>query len=337
MENTEESKYEQLLADIVKEVKLSRIKFAKRLSKTVIEMYWSIGKTISEKTTIEGYGSQVVNRLSVDLKRTFPAYGFSPRNLWDMKRFYERYRMADEKLRQVVAELPWGHNLLLLNKTQSIDEAFYYAWTAAKNGWTRNILLNNLKADSYSAVIHLPKQHNFKEALPEHLHEQAEEILKSRYNLSFLGLSGAVRELELEQYLLKKIRHFILELGNGFSFIGNQYRLGLGDKEYFVDMLFFNRHIKSLVAVELKIGAFEPEYIGKLNFYLNLLDKELKMPDENPSIGILLCADKDSVEVEIALQNVKSPIGVADYQLEIPKDKIKAIVENEIKQITQKQ
>lgn len=325
--------YKEVLLQIISEIKTSRIKVAKRINTTVMEMYWTIGENIFEKKLVEGYGSQIVERLSFDLKQSFPDYGFSARNLWDMKRFYERYRKADYKLRQLVAELPWGHNLLLMNKIHSHDELFFYASRVVSEGWTRKVLLNNLKTNLYANSIGLPKVHNFKNALPQHLMEQADEILKSRYNLAFTGLALPIKEIELEKRLLDKVKSFMLELGKGFSFISNQHRLILEGKEYFIDMLFFNRHIKSLIAVELKIGEFEPEYIGKMNFYLSLLDKKERMPDENPSIGIILCAGKSNVEVELALQNVHSPIGVAEYEIEFPKEQIKEILENEIREI----
>ncbi len=326
-----DSDYKSLLGELRKSISGARISAARRINESVMQMYWSIGKSISERKMAEGYGAQVINRLSVDLKSEFPNMGFSARNLWDMKRFYERFSNADEKLRQLVAVLPWGHNLLLMNKLSSNDEMLYYAEEAVKLGWSRNVLLNYIKADAYNNSKNLPKQHNFDKVLPEHLQEQAGEILKSRYNLAFLEVSKPIKELELEKMLIEKIRYFILELGQGFSFIGNQYRLTLNDKEYFVDMLFFNRCTKSLVAIELKIGDFEPEYISKMAFYLSLLDKQAKMEDENPSIGIILCANKDKDEVEIALQTATAPIGVADYNFNFPDKKIKQLILEELK------
>ena len=167
--------------------------------------------------------------------------------------------------------------------------------------------------------------------MPEDLQEQADEILKSTYNLEFLGISKPVKELELERRLVEKIKLFLLELGNGFTFIGNQFRLTLGNKEYAVDLLFFNRRLRALVAIDLKVSEFKPEYIGKMNFYLGLLDDQVKQTDENPSIGIVLCADKEHVEVEIALRDVNKPIGVADYQLQFPEKEIKELITNELK------
>ena len=293
--------YKSLLEELCKNIKGTRISVARRINEGILHLYWNIGKSISERKISEGYGSAVIKRLSVDLKKEFPDMGLSERNLWNMLSFYNTFSVADQKLQQLVAVLPWGHILLLMNKLDSLDAMRYYAEQAVSLGWTRNVLLNYIKADSYNNARNLPKQHNFKDTLPEYLQEQAGEILKSRYNLAFLGVEKPLKEIELEKMLTDKIRYFILELGKGFSFIGNQYRLTLNDKEYFVDMLFFNRCTKSLVAIELKIGDFEPEYVSKMAFYLSLLDKQVKMEDENPSIGIILCANKDKDEVEIAL------------------------------------
>jgi predicted nuclease of restriction endonuclease-like (RecB) superfamily len=329
------NQYNNILRQIIDEVKSTRIVVARQLGMTTMQMYWNIGKRLSEEGLEQGYGSSVVKRLAVDLKFEFPdSTGFSPRNLWDMKRFYEYYRLIDIKLRQGVAVLPWKHNLLIMSKSQSMDEALFYVEQASEMGWSRNVLLNFLKADTYNRAKLLPKQHNFDRALPEHLQEQANEILKSTYSMDFIEISKPVKERELERRLVEKIKLFLLELGTGFSFIGNQYRLILNEKEYFVDMLFFNRKLRALVAIDLKVGSFEPEFVGKMNFYLGLLDDQVKQEDENPAIGIILCADKDHVEVEVALRDFNKPIGVADYRLQIPEKQIKALISQELKQET---
>jgi predicted nuclease of restriction endonuclease-like (RecB) superfamily len=202
--------------------------------------------------------------------------------------------------------------------------------SATKMGWTRNLLLNFIKADSYKNAKLLPKANNFKKALPETMQEQANEILKSSYSLDLLGITKPLKELDLEKRIVEKIKLFLLELGEGFTFIGNQYRLLSGTKEYFVDLLLFNRVLKSLVAIDLKIGEFEPEYIGKMNYYLGLLDDKVKMKGENPSIGLILCASKDNVDVEIALRDVNKPIGIAEYKLHLPMKQIKKLISEEI-------
>jgi predicted nuclease of restriction endonuclease-like (RecB) superfamily len=332
-EDKPDNSYSEILRHAVAEIKTARSHIARQVNAAAIAVYWNLGKLLSERKIEKGHGAGVVNRLSVDLKAEFPDMGLSPRNLWNMKRFYERYYQADPKLQRSVAVLPWRHNLLLLEKTTDDDEALWYALKAAELGWSRDILLNYLKADSYRYEKHLPKSHNFKDTLPEILAEQADEMLKSSYNLGFLGLTQAVRERELEQRLIGKIKHFVLELGKGFTYIGNQHRIEYNGKEYFVDILLYHRSLRSLVALELKIGGFKPEYVGKMNFYLGLLDKLEKQPDENLSIGIILCADKDHLDVEIALQNIHKPIGVAEYQLLLPTKELEAMLLNELKEI----
>lgn len=328
--NINNSDYREILRQAVAQIHTARTLIAKQVNSTANSVYWNLGKLLFEKQLEEGYGSGVVKQLSIDLKNEFPDMGLSPRNLWDMKRFYERYYLADVKLRQAVAVLPWGHNLLLINKVQSLSAVAFYANEVATKGWSRDLLLNAIKMDSYSRAENQLKNNNFGNTLPEISAEYANEVFKSSYNLGFLGITEPVKELELENRLITKIRAFVLELGKGFSFIGNQYRLEYNNKEYFVDMLFFHRGLQSLVAIELKIGSFKAEYVGKMNLYLSLLDKLEKGEKENPSIGIILCADKDHLDVEIALQDINKPIGVSEYQLLLPKDELQALVLNEI-------
>lgn len=325
-----QDEYQEILRLAVVEIRTARSLIARQVNRTANSVYWNLGKVLFEKQLSEGYGSGVVKQLSVDLKSEFPDMGVSPRNLWDMKRFYERYHQADTKLRQAVAVLPWGHNLLLLSKITENAQVEFYAHETISKGWSRDLLLNAIKMDSYSQAKRQINTHNFENTMPEAHAEYANEVFKSSYNLGFLGITEPVRELELENRLIGKIRAFILELGKGFSFIGNQYRLAYNQKEYFVDMLFFHRGLQSLVAIELKIGSFKPEYVGKMNFYLSLLDRIEKGENENPSIGIILCADKDHLDVEIALQDINKPIGVAEYQLLLPKEALQTLILNEI-------
>ena len=219
-------------------------------------------------------------------------------------------------LRQLVAEIPWGHHLLILNKLTASPARLWYLRATASFGWSRNVLLNQIKAGAYERAVTEKKTHNFDLALPEHFAEQAEEMLKSSYNLEFLGLLHAVRERQLEDRLISRLQAFLLELGYGFCFVGRQHRLVLGEKEYFIDLLFYHRFLKALVAFELKLGPFEPEFAGKMDFYLNLLNDTERAPGDQPSIGIILCAEKDDVEVEYALRTKANPIGVAAYTLQ---------------------
>ena len=221
-----------------------------------------------------------------------------------------------QAVRELVASIPWGHHANLLARLTDPAARLYYLRATAQLGWSRNVLLNQIKAGAYERAVKEKKTHNFTLALPEHLAEQADEMLKSRYNLEFLGIGRAMKERELEDRLIARLQQFILELGYGFCFVGRQYRLALGGKEYFVDLLFYHRFLKALVAFDLKIGSFEPEHAGKMDFYLNLLNEMERAPDDRPSIGIILCAEKNNREVEFALKTKGNPIGVAEYQLQ---------------------
>ncbi len=260
---------------------------------------------------------QAVAKLPAGLRRDMSAPALHvPDFQVQSKGPYLDKRSATPFLRQLVAEIPWGQNLLILNKVTEPAARLYYLRATAQFGWSRNVLLNQIKAQAYDRALLEKKTHNFDLALPEHLAEQADEMLKSRYNLEFLGIHRAVKERELEDRLLTHLQHFILELGYGFCFVGRQYRLTLGSKEYFVDLLFYHRFLKALVAFDLKMGAFEPEHAGKMDFYLNLLNDKERAPDDQPSIGIILCAEKDDIEVEFSLKTKTNPIGVAEYQLQ---------------------
>lgn len=345
------SEYTAFLAALKERVLHARIGAARAINRGLVRLYWDIGCIIAEKQQKGGWGDAVVERLATDLRAEFPdMQGFSSRNIWDMRRFYLAYSepsflsqmeretaggkrssklrqaVADlnldaaEFLRQLVAEIPWGQHLLILNKFSDSAARLFYLRATAQFGWSRHVLLNQIKAKAYERALNEKKNHNFELALPEQMAEQAEEMLKSRYNLEFLGLTRAVKERELETQLITHLQHFILELGYGFCFIGRQHRLALktkdGAKEYFVDLLFYHRFLKALVAFDLKIGPFEPEHAGKMDFYLNLLNANERGPGDQPSIGIILCAEKDDIEVEFALKTKTNPIGVAEYQLQ---------------------
>lgn len=223
----------------------------------------------------------------------------------------------------------------MLDKVQNLIEAEFYANESLQKGWSRDLLLNAIKIDTFGHAKNQIKTNNFDHTLAKLDANYANEVFKSSYNLAFLGINEPVRELELENRLITKIKAFVLELGKGFSFIGNQYRLEYNEKEYFVDMLFFHRGMQSLVAIELKIGSFKAEYVGKMNLYLSLLDKLEKGENENQSIGIILCADKDHLDVEIALQDINKPIGVAEYQLLLPKEQLQTLLLAEMKAMEQ--
>jgi len=240
--------------------------------------------------------------------------GYSSQNLWRMRQFYIEYKDKPELL-ELTNKIPWGQNLVILHKIKNDEEKKYYLTATDKLAWSRAVLINQIKAEAYNRQLTDKKLNNFERTLPAHLSEQANEALKSEYNLDFLGITKPIKERELENQLIENIRDLLLELGYGFSFIGSQFKLKLNNKEYAIDLLFYNRLLKCLVAIELKTVEFEPEFAGKMNFYLELLDDQEKLPDDNPSIGIILCPEKDNIEVEFALRPSNKPIGVSEYNL----------------------
>lgn len=303
----------------------------------MILLYWDIGRGIVEKQKALGWGESVVETVATDLRTEFPDMrGFSVVNLWRMKQLYLDYTSPEflsqtvrvvkdgerdsvilsQAVRELVASVPWGHHVNLIAKLTDPAARLYYLRATAQFGWSRNVLLHQIKAQAYERAVKEKKTHNFPLALPEHLAEQAEEMMKSSYSLEFLGIRQAVKERELEDRLISRLQAFLLELGYGFCFVGRQHRLTLGKKEYFVDLLFYHRFLKALVAFELKVGPFEPEHAGKMDFYLNLLNDQERAEGDQPSIGIILCAEKDDIEVEYALRTKANPIGVAAYQLQ---------------------
>lgn len=307
--------YAEFLRDIKGRIQQARIRAFKGASRELVDLYWHIGSGIVERQERHGWGKAVVERLSRDLQKEYPGVGgFSAPNLWFMRQLYLEYH-DDPNLLQLVREIPWGQNIMIMTKVKAAAQRRYYLKATAELGWSRNVLLNQMKGQAFERHRAENKQHNFDDALPEHLAEQADDAMKDVYMLDFLGIAKPTLERELERRMINKIRDVILELGYGFSFIGNQYRIKAGEKEYRIDLLFFHRKLKSLVAVELKAGSFQPEYAGKMNFYLNLLDDFVRETGENPSIGIILCAERDRIEVEYALRNINKPVGVAEYRL----------------------
>jgi predicted nuclease of restriction endonuclease-like (RecB) superfamily len=344
--------YATFLANVKARVLHARTSAARSVNRDLILLYWDIGRGVVEKQQTAGWGDAVVEQLAADLRAEFPAMtGFSGRNLRYAKQFFLAYgdpliwqqavaklpkragkefwqqavaklststpiQILEHAVRELVAAVPWGHHVVILDKLSDPAARLYYLRATAQFGWSRSILLNQVKAGAYERAVTEKKTHNFPLALPEHLAKQADEILKSQYSLEFLGIARPMKERELEDRLIARLQQFILELGYGFCFVGRQHRLVLGRKEYYVDLLFYHRFLKALVAFDLKIGSFEPEHAGKMDFYLNLLNDKERAPDDQPSIGIILCAEKDDIEVEYALRAKSNPIGVAEYQLQ---------------------
>ena len=312
--------------NFIKELK-SKIYSAKSnailsVNRLMIELYFEIGKEIVSNQEVLDWGKSVVEQMSKDLISEFgEKSGYSSSNLWRMRNFYLSYK-DNAKLAQLVREISWGQNIIIFEKCKDHEIKEYYIKNSIEFGWNRNVLVHHIKTNLFDRDKIENKSNNFEISLPLHLSELAQEIVKSEYNLEFLEVAKDVHERVVENSLIDNIKQFLLELGYGFSFIGNQYKLSLGENEYFIDLLFFHRKLNALIAVELKVGTFKPEYAGKMNFYLNLLNDTVKMPHENPSIGIILCTDKDKLEVEYALQNVVQPMGVSTYTVQdtLPKE-----------------
>jgi predicted nuclease of restriction endonuclease-like (RecB) superfamily len=329
--------YPAFLAALKERILNARVSAARAVNRELVLLYWDIGQGIVEKQKSAGWGDSVVERLSADLRAEFPDMrGFSVVNLWRMKQLFLTHTSPEflaqavrefkgegsdtEKLSQAVRELaasvPWGHHANLLANLVDPAARLYYLRATSRFGWSRGVLLNQIKAGAYERAVKEKKTHNFPLALPEYLAEQADEMMKSRYNLEFLGVSRPMKERELEDRLIGRLQQFILELGYGFCFVGRQYRLELGGDEFYVDLLFYHRFLKALVAFDLKVVPFQPEHAGKMDFYLNLLNEKERGPGDQPSIGIVLCAGKNDVVVEFALKSKTNPIGVAEYQLQ---------------------
>lgn len=334
--------YIPLLKEITETINIARINASKAINYSAIQLNYDIGKQIVQKQEQFGWGKSIVEKLSKDLKSIFNGIdGYSTQNLWLMRQFYLAYKEKNDLL-ELARQVPWGQNILIIQKEKDDDARKFYLQSTIQSAWSRSFLLIQIKSEAYKHSELEPKQNNFEKALTIQQSEQADESLKSVYNLDFLGLTAPVIERKLESAMIEKVRDLLMELGYGFCFIGNQYPLKLNTKNYRLDLLFYHRILKCLIVVDIKTVEFEPEFAGKMNYYLELVDEQLKQPDDNPSIGIILCPEKDSVEVEYALRIQNKPIGVAEYRLtkELPEtlqgklpsvDEIKKTIENEMK------
>ena len=254
-----------------------------------------------------------MENLSRDIQKEFPGIqGFGVRNMWDMARFYAEYQ-SNEILQPLVAEISWSKHIVILTKCKETRQRQFYILATKKYGWTKDVLINKIEAKTYEN--YLLGQSNFDITLPDSIKNQAILALKDEYTFDLVGLAEEHSEYELEQAIIKNIRAFLMEFGTDFSFIGNQYRLEVDGKEYFIDLLLYNRRLQAMIAIELKIGEFQPEYKGKMEFYLNILNDTVKLPHENPAIGIIICKSKSRMIVEYALKSSNMPIGVATYSL----------------------
>lgn len=314
MNLTKNSEYLSLLAEIKNKVKSAQIKAAISVNRELLRLYWEIGRAIAEKQKKGKWGDSIVDALAVDLRKEFPEMkGFSRANLFNIRQWHLFYSRFDEKVQQLVGQLPWGHNIVIINKAKDADEALFYVKEAIANNWSRNVLVHQIESGLFRRKGKITS--NFELTLPKSQSDLARQTLKDPYVFDFLSLTKEMQERELEQQLTKHITQFLLELGAGFSFVGHQYPLEIGKEDYLIDLLFYHLKLRCYIAIELKTGEFKPEYVGKLNFYLSALDKLVREPSDNPSIGIILCKSKNKVVVEYALSNMNKPIGVSEYKI----------------------
>jgi predicted nuclease of restriction endonuclease-like (RecB) superfamily len=299
--------------EVKQRIRSAQYEALKAVNREMINLYWDIGQMIFIKQQNYNWGKSVVEQLSKDLQTEFPGIsGFSARNIWNMRSFYVTYSQ-NEKLQPLVAEIGWTHNIVILEKCKDDLEREFYMKMTRKFGWTKNVLIHQIENQTYEKT--LLNQTNFDQNISSEIRNQLKLAVKDEYTFDFLELADEHSERQLEQAILAKVKPFLQEMGGIFTFVDSQYRLEVDDEEYFIDILLYHRCLKCLVAIELKIGKFLPEYVGKMQFYLSVLDDKVKLADENPSIGIILCKSKQRTIVEYALKDSNKPIGVATYQI----------------------
>ena len=303
--------YKQVLDTLKERVKQAQYQAFKAVNTELIRLYWDIGKTIVEKQQAYRWGETVIDTLAHDLQAAFPGVrGFSARNLRYMRKFFLTYQ-HEEKLQTLSAKIPWSHNVLIIEQCADNQEREFYLKSAAHFALSYRTLEKQLKSGEYQRF--LGNQTNFPQTLPNTQADRALMAVKDDYNLDFLGLTDDHTERELEDALVANITQFLSEMGGYFTFVGRQWKVEVNAEEFFLDLLFYHRKLKCLVAVELKAGKFQPEYAGKMQFYLSALDDTAKLADENPSMGIIVCQSKDRTMVDYTLRDVHKPIGVASY------------------------
>lgn len=359
------SEYKNWLVELKSKIQQSQIKAALAVNSQLIQLYWDLGKQIAEKQETAKWGSGFIDQLSKDLRLEFPDMkGFSKSNLKYCREFYKYYaenqsqqqliakseksqqlvgELENSKVAQVVSKLnneifmiPWGHHILIFQKIKNQPEAVFYIKETIKNSWSRAVLVHQIESNLYERQGKAVS--NFQNTLPKPQSNLANQLLKDPYNFDFLQMTADYNERDLEKSLTQHITDFLLELGAGFAFVGKQYAVTLGDKEYFIDLLFYHLTLRCYVVIELKVVEFEPEFAGKLNFYLNVIDEQLKHENDQPTVGLIICKTKDNLEAEYALKGIEKPIGISEYELKkILPDELKSSlpsieeIENELR------
>ncbi|RDB02402.1 PDDEXK nuclease domain-containing protein [Runella aurantiaca] len=312
MEMILDDEYKEWLLGLKSKIRSMQLKAVVAVNSALIEFYWEMGRMITEKQSQTKWGDKLIDQVARDLKTEFPGMaGLSNSNLKYCKRFYTFYQSSFGQ--QPVDQIPWGHNILIFTKSRDIDEADFYIQKTIENGWSRDVLGMQLKSNLYErqgkAIT------NFKDTLPNPMSDLATQLLKDPYNFDFLAMTENYKERELENALIDNVTKFLLELGTGFAYVGKQVPMQVGDQEYFIDLLFYHLKLRAYVVIELKVTDFIPEYAGKLSFYLSVANDILRHPTDNPTIGLLICKNKNNVIAEYSLKNINQPIGVTEYQL----------------------
>jgi predicted nuclease of restriction endonuclease-like (RecB) superfamily len=309
--------YDDFLKGLKERIGSAQVRAALSINRELVLLYWQIGRDILNRQQQQGWGAKVIDRLAADLRQVFPEMkGFSRTNLLYMRAFAEAYP-EEQIIQQLVGQIPWGHNIRILDTVKDPLIRLWYVQKTIENGWSRNVLSLQIQNQLYTrqgkAVT------NFNDTLQSPQSDLARESLKDPYIFDFLSLGEAAQEREVERELVRHITQFLLELGVGFAFVGQQFNLKVGDEDFYIDLLFYHLKLHCFVVIELKIGKFKPEYAGKINFYLSAVDDLLKSPQDSPSIGLILCASKDNIIAEYALRDVNKPIGIAEWQTKLTK------------------
>lgn len=346
MLNKNNEQYIGWILDLKQKIQQSQIKAAIQVNSALIEMYWDLGKEISERNFENTYGSGFFLQLSKDLRTEFPEIkGLSESNLKYCKRFYQFYNQTDKNRQQVVDDLmhhifliPWGHHIVLITKCKTQAEAHFYIGKTIENGWSRAILINMISGklfESQGKTIN-----NFSKTLPDYDSELVRETFKDPYIFDFINITENHKERELEKALTENISKFLIELGSGFAFVGKQVEISVGNQSFFIDLLFYHIKLKRYIVIELKTGHFEPEFAGKLNFYVTAVDKKLRDENDNATVGMIICKDKNEIIAEYSLTDLHKPLGISSYELKkiLPenfKSHLPSIeeVENELKKL----
>jgi predicted nuclease of restriction endonuclease-like (RecB) superfamily len=295
-------------------IRSARNKLAFSINSQVVELYWEIGRDIAEKQQNSGWGSGFIEQIAEELKHDFPEVkGFSRRNIYAILQWYRFYSEKYQFVPHHVAQIPWGHNRLIITKIKNIEEAEFYCRAVIQNAWDRDTLEIQIENKYYLTAGN--STHNFTNTLPAKQSELASQTLKDPYNFDFAGLGNDALEKAIEDELTKNITKFLLELGKGFAFLGRQYKIEIGENDHFLDMLFYHVELRCYIVIELKAGKFIPEFAGKLNYYLSAVDSQLRKSGDNPTIGILLCKKKDKIDVEYVLRDIHKPMGISEYIL----------------------